>query len=129
MNLAQAAAVLCYELALAAAGRDRRPARSRLAARQAAGRGGPRPAEGRRAGPASEAGRGEPVRRATAEALWERLGALLAEAGYLNPQNPEHILGEWRRLLDRAEPTQREVELLLAAARALERSLRLCGGR
>ncbi|HYQ81560.1 MAG TPA: RNA methyltransferase [Anaeromyxobacteraceae bacterium] len=103
MNLAQAAAVLCYELALA--GQPGRPA----------GRG--------RGGTPREAG-GEPVRRATAEALWGRLGALLGQVGYLNPQNPEHILAEWRRLLDRAEPTQREVELLLAAARALERALR-----
>ena len=61
------------------------------------------------------------------EALWERLGALLAATGYLNPQNPEHILADWRRLLTRAEPTQREVELLLAAIRALERRLSLVG--
>lgn len=100
MNLAQAAAVLCYELALAHAAGGRRAAASRMAGR-------------------------EPARRATVEALWERLSALLGQAGYLNPQNPGHILSEWRRLLDRAEPSQREVELLLAAARALERSLRL----
>jgi tRNA/rRNA methyltransferase len=61
------------------------------------------------------------------EALWERLTALLSAAGYLNPQNPEQILAEWRRLLTRAEPSQREVELLLAATRALER--RLAAGR
>lgn len=102
MNLAQAAAVLCYELALAAEGRG---------------------------GPGTERVGGEPVRRVTAEALWERLSALLGQVGYLNPQNPEHILAEWRRLLDRAEPTQREVELLLAAVRALERALRARAGR
>jgi tRNA/rRNA methyltransferase len=62
------------------------------------------------------------------EALWERLSVVLAESGYLNPQNPEHILADWRRLLARAEPTQREIELLLAAARALERRLKLGGG-
>ena len=66
----------------------------------------------------------EPARHATVEALWDRLRALLGAAGYLNPQNPEHILAELRRLLARAEPTQREVELLLAAMRALERTLR-----
>jgi tRNA/rRNA methyltransferase len=65
----------------------------------------------------------EPARHRTVEALWERLGALLGAAGYLNPQNPEHILSDWRRLLARAEPTQREVELLVAAVRALERRL------
>jgi tRNA/rRNA methyltransferase len=98
MNLAQAVAVLCYELA-----------------------------SGAGAGSVPPAGAGaveaEPARRATVEALWERLAALLAAAGYLNPQNPEHILADWRRLLSRAEPTQREVELLLAAVRALERQV------
>ena len=58
------------------------------------------------------------------EALWERLGGLLGRTGYLNPQNPEHILGDWRRLLARAEPTQREVELLVAAVRSVERLVR-----
>jgi len=104
MNLAQAAAVLCYEIALARAAGGQR----RRAGGEAAGR--------------------EPARHAAVEALWERMAALLGQAGYLNPQNPEHILREWRRLLNRAEPTQREVELLLAAARALERSLRLGRG-
>ncbi|HET9554754.1 MAG TPA: TrmH family RNA methyltransferase [Anaeromyxobacteraceae bacterium] len=98
MNLAQAVAVVAYEVALAA-------------------------------GAASPAGgpAGEPARHATVEALWARLAAVLAASGYLNPQNPEAILAEWRRLLSRAEPTQREVELLLAAARALERRLKLDG--
>jgi tRNA/rRNA methyltransferase len=96
MNLAQAAAVLAYEIASAAP-------------------------SGAAPGEAGDA----PARHATMEALWTRLAALLAAAGYLNPQNPEHILVEWRRLLARAEPTQREVELLLAAARALERKLKL----
>jgi tRNA/rRNA methyltransferase len=102
MNLAQAVAVMAYELATA---------------------------EG---APEAEPDAAEPARHAAVEALWERIAALLAAAGYLNPQNPEHILAEWRRLLARAEPTQREVELLLAAARALERKLNLTqpsGGR
>ena len=96
MNLAQAAAVVCYELAIAAA-----PPGAALAGAPA----------------------GEPARGATVEALWDRLRELLGRAGYLNPQNPDHILGDWRRLLARAEPTQREVELLAAAARALARLL------
>lgn len=108
MNLAQAAAVVCYELA------------AREATARRAGAGPPK-----RAGRAAP---GEPASLATVEALWERLSALLAQAGYLNPQNPGHILREWRRLLARAEPSQREVELLLAASRALERSLRLGRG-
>jgi tRNA/rRNA methyltransferase len=96
MNLAQAVAVVSYEVALA---------------------------EPVRAGGAAP--RGEPPRLATTEALWDRLAALLGAAGYLNAQNPEAILADWRRLLARAEPTQREVELLLAGVRALERALRV----
>jgi tRNA/rRNA methyltransferase len=96
MNLAQAVAVVSYELSLAA--------------------GAALPAP-----PPPEA----PARHATVEALWARLAGVLAAAGYLNPQNPEAILADWRRLLSRAEPTQREVELLKGAARALERKLKL----
>jgi tRNA/rRNA methyltransferase len=96
MNLAQAAAVVCYELAAA--------------------RDGGAPLAGPAAGP--------PARSETVEALWERLRAVLGRAGYLNPQNPEHILADFRRLLARAEPTQREAELLVAAVRSVERLLR-----
>jgi tRNA/rRNA methyltransferase len=99
MNLAQAVAVVCYELACAAGA-----------------------GAGARAAGAGEAASG-PARHTTVEALWERLTILLGAAGYLNPQNPEQILADWRRFLSRAEPTQREVELLLAAVRALERRL------
>lgn len=100
MNLAQAVAVVSYELAVAAA-------------------------EG--APPVAARGSGEPARHATLEVLWERAGVVLGAAGYLNPQNPEHILADFRRLLARAEPSQREVELLVAALRALERKLAVPG--
>jgi tRNA/rRNA methyltransferase len=95
MNLAQAAAVIAWELARAA-GAEVAP--------------GPAPTE--------------PARHETIEALWERLRAVLGRAGYLNPQNPEHVLTELRRFLTRAEPTQREVELCVAAVRALERMMK-----
>jgi len=98
MNLAQAVAVTAYELRVAADA-DATP------------------------GPAGHGS--EPARHATLEALWARLAAVLGSAGYLNAQNPEHILAEWRLLLARAEPTQREVELLAAAASSLERKLKL----
>ncbi|HSN91564.1 MAG TPA: TrmH family RNA methyltransferase [Anaeromyxobacteraceae bacterium] len=91
MNLAQAVAVVAYEIG-----------------------GGPP------GGAVPDAG---PARHETVEALWERLRTLLSRAGYLNPQNPDHVLAEWRRLLARAEPSQREVELLVAAVRSLERLL------
>jgi tRNA/rRNA methyltransferase len=98
MNLAQASAVIAYELIAA---EPARPSEAAVA---------PVPA---------------PARHATVESLWAQLRVLLGATGYLNPQNPEHILAEWRRLLARAEPTQREVELLLAAVRALARALRI----
>ena len=66
-------------------------------------------------------------RHATVEALWDRARALLGASGFLNPQNPEHILADFRRLLARADPTQREVELLAGALKALERILRQRG--
>jgi tRNA/rRNA methyltransferase len=99
MNLAQAVAVVAYEIALAAG---------------AAAEPHPLPAPG-----------DAPARHATVEALWEQARGLLARTGYLNPQNPDHILADLRRLLARADPTQREVELVLAAVRALERQLRV----
>jgi tRNA/rRNA methyltransferase len=94
MNLAQAVAIVCYEIS------------SGLGEHSLVGE---LP--------------GEPARHATLEALWERLGELLAQTGYLNPQNPQLILAEWKRLLARAEPTQREVELLVAAVRAVQREI------
>jgi tRNA/rRNA methyltransferase len=95
MNLAQAAAVLAWEVASS---------------------GG--------AGAAAAPAPADPARHETLEALWDRARALLAAAGFLNPQNPEQVLAELKRLLGRAEPSQREAELCVAAARALERVLR-----
>ncbi len=100
LNLAQAAAVVCYEIALAA----------------------------REVTPAAPAPGAEPARHATVEALWDLARAVLGRTGYLNPQNPEHILADLRRLLARAEPTPREVELLAAALRAVDRQLRVTKG-
>jgi len=98
MNLAHAVAVVGYELAMAAGGPGAAPA----------------PAD--------------PARHETLEALWERARALLAATGFLNPQSPDLVLAELRRVLARAEPTQREVELLAAAVRAIERIVRERGG-
>ena len=56
--------------------------------------------------------------------LRERLRALLLEAGFLNPQQPDRVLDELLALARRARPTRREVELLLAAAAQLERTRR-----
>ncbi len=119
MNLAQAVAVLAYELRLAEPRQAEALHRSASPAPSSAGTW--LPEEAAHLGRAPRAA--EPARHATLEALWAQLAGLLGEVGYLNPQNPEHILAEWRLLLARAEPTQREVELLTAAARALSRRL------
>lgn len=100
MNLAQAVAVLAYEIATAG---------------------------GAPVTPSTCSRAVEPARHATMETLWARLGEVFAAVGYSNPQNPEHILAEWRLLLARAEPTQREVELLVTAVKAVARKLRLEG--
>lgn len=93
INLAQAAAILCYELHLARK-RERPPRqRAEMASREA-------------------------VDRLTAFAR-----ELLLDAGFLNPQQPHRILAELRRLLVRGEPTRREVELLTAAVKQVQRSL------
>ncbi len=94
MNLAHAVAVVGYELAMASGGLGAAPP--------------PAP----------------PARHETLEALWDRARVLLSAAGFLNPQSPDLVLAELRRVLARAEPTQREVELLAAAVRAVERILR-----
>jgi tRNA/rRNA methyltransferase len=119
MNLAQAVAVLSYELRLAgrspgAPGPSQAPPRSVL-------EGTPEPVA---MAPARAVQAGaEPAQHATVEALWDRARAVLSRTGFLNPQNPEHILADLRRLISRAEPTQREVELVLAALRTIERKL------
>ncbi len=101
MNLAQAATVLAWEVASAA--REEQGAAAV-------------PPGGRHAVPP------EPARHETIEALWDRARALLGAAGYLNPQNPDQVLAELRRLLARAEPTQREAELLRAPMLSLRRA-------
>lgn len=55
------------------------------------------------------------------QALYDRALPLLIESGFLNRQNPDLIFSEFKRVLERARPTQREVELLLAAAKQMER--------
>jgi tRNA/rRNA methyltransferase len=58
------------------------------------------------------------------QALYDRAFPLLLEADFLNPQSPGLIFAELKRLLERARPTKREVELLLSALKHLERKKR-----
>ena len=56
--------------------------------------------------------------------LRERARALLLASDFLNPQQPDLVLDELLSLARRARPTQREVELLLAAVAQLQRTRR-----
>lgn len=46
------------------------------------------------------------------EELLEHMERSLLRIGYLNPQNPAHIMRAFRRLIARAEPDSREIALL-----------------
>ena len=54
--------------------------------------------------------------------LRERARALLLEAGFLNPQQPDAVLDELVSMARRARPARREIELLLGALAQLERT-------
>jgi tRNA/rRNA methyltransferase len=100
LNLAQAVLVVAYELRMAALAQDATGAR--------------RPGDG----PVAD----EDGRRATAGELEEAVaefGSAAVGIGYLNPQDPGHLLAEWRRLFARAMPSRREVTLLRGLARQM----------
>ncbi|MBS2024125.1 MAG: RNA methyltransferase [Deltaproteobacteria bacterium] len=65
----------------------------------------------------------EPAPEKLVQLLRERARALLLQAGFLNPQQPDVIWEGLLRALKRAQPTKREVELLLAASGQLQRQL------
>jgi tRNA (cytidine32/uridine32-2'-O)-methyltransferase len=103
LNLAQAVLVVAYELRMAALVQDATGARRAR-----------RPGDG----PVAD-GDG---RRATAGELEEAVaefGSAAVGIGYLNPQDPGHLLAEWRRLFARAMPSRREVTLLRGLARQM----------
>ncbi len=78
------------------------------------------------AGLAPEADPGPPpISAGELEAVLGDLREALVSVGYLNPQNPDAILTELRRLLARARPTAREATLL----RGLARQVRWAGTR
>jgi TrmH family RNA methyltransferase len=96
LNLAQAVLVIAYELFVASGGR-------------------PPPAEGPEATRAPE--------RATAgesEAALADLREALLAIGFLNPQNPDRVLAELRRLAARAGLTRREVVVIRGLARQIK---------
>jgi TrmH family RNA methyltransferase len=101
LNLAQAVLLVAYELRL---GWLRRA-------------GAPEPREE----PRANAGDVE-------QAVSELRDALVA-VGYLDPQNPDHILSELRGLVTRARPTPREVLLLRGLAHQVAWAGRIAHGR
>ena len=104
LNLAQAVLLLAYEL--------------RLRALEA----------GEPAMPSTAAhGDGPATAGELEDALDDLRGALLA-IGYLNPDAPEAILSELRRLLARARPTGRETVLLRGLARQVRWAGRIAKG-
>lgn len=61
------------------------------------------------------------ARLQTVQALEQRMKGTLLQCGFLNPDQPEFILRELMQTLGRAELSQREVELWLAAFKQLAR--------
>ncbi len=108
LNLAQAVLVFGYEILLA----------GNASAIGAATRHRGDTARGGRPAMEDEA----PADEALLGRLRERAFALLLSAGFLNPQQPDRVLDELLRLLRRAGPSRREIELLLAAADQLART-------
>jgi tRNA/rRNA methyltransferase len=88
LNLAQAVLVLAYELRLLAAASE----------------------------PAAPCDP-PPATAGEIEAALDDLRRALLGIGYLSPENPDGILGEWRALIARAGPTAREISLLRGLAR------------
>lgn len=62
------------------------------------------------------------ARHQTMEALRGQMERALSAAGFLNPQAPEHALGELWRSLGRAGLSQREAEMWLSAFKHLARA-------
>ncbi|MFO1463958.1 MAG: RNA methyltransferase [bacterium] len=99
LNLAQAVMVIAYELFAAKA----RP----------------------KSGPASTPAEKKPAKLESLEAMYEDLGTLLGEIGFLNKQNPKHLMRLLRQLFNRARPTDKEVRIF----RGICRQVRWWGNR
>ncbi len=82
MNLAQAAALCLYEVSRGERGRSALPAPRESAPVEAL------------------------------EAMYTHMRRTLVDVGYLDPQNPDHILRSFRRIFGRAELDPREVRIL-----------------
>jgi tRNA/rRNA methyltransferase len=90
LNLAQAVLLCCYELRRAVLAGV--PSKSQL----------------------------DPAPAADVEFLFERLQSAFLRIGFLNPQNPDHIMFALRRLFGRAQLEGPDVRILLGLARQIE---------
>jgi tRNA/rRNA methyltransferase len=90
LNLAQAVLLCCYEL--------RRAAQAGAPAKNAL----------------------EPAPAADVEFLFERLQSAFLRIGFLNPQNPDHIMFALRRVLGRAQLEASDIRIFLGLARQIE---------
>jgi tRNA/rRNA methyltransferase len=114
LNLSQAAQVVAYEMrraVLAAAGAADVPAPRRDATQ------------------AAERASDPPASVEQTEALFTHLEQGLVAVGYLDPDEPKHLMARLRRLLLRAHPTLTEVDILRGVASAMVLPRRLRAGR
>jgi len=91
LNLAAAVQVLCYELMLA-----------------------------RAAAPAAAENETPLATADEMERLYEHLETAALETGFLDPANPKHLMRRLRRLFNRAQPDQNEVNILRGLLSALQ---------
>ena len=59
----------------------------------------------------------KPAKLEGLEAMYEDLGQLLGEIGFLNQQNPKHLMRLLRQLFNRARPTDKEVRIFRGICR------------
>ncbi len=60
-----------------------------------------------------------PASSAKIEAMYDHMRTVLHEIGFLNPQNPEHFLGKFRRIFSRAGLSEDDVQLIRGVFRKL----------
>ncbi|HCU24858.1 MAG TPA: RNA methyltransferase [Deltaproteobacteria bacterium] len=65
----------------------------------------------------SESSSSRPAKVETLEAMYEDLGLLLAEIGFLNQQNPRHLMRLLRHLFNRARTTDKEARIFRGICR------------
>jgi len=101
LNLAQAVMVLAYEIFI-----TKRTSMNRAKAV-------PSPLVGEGQGEGSH----KPAKIQSLESMYEDLGKLLGEIGFLNQQNPKHLMYLLRNLFNRARPTDKEVRIFRGICR------------